>query len=189
MPDVADPASHDGLQAASSPIGCQVGAGLRQAIELACALQAPEFEADAWCTRGDAELALGRPQAAAAAFERAESLATTIGHGRRHHALAGRARVAMAQGDTANAMVHVEALLARRVGGETWYGADARLVLWTCHRVLAQAGDPRAPVLLADAHAELQARAATISDATLRASFLANVPHHRAIAAAWTAVS
>jgi hypothetical protein len=164
-------------------------AGLRQAIELACALQAPEFEADAWCTRGDADLALGRPQAAAAAFERAESLATTIGHGRRHHALAGRARVAMAQGDTANAMVHVEALLARRVGGETWYGADARLVLWTCHRVLAQAGDPRAPVLLADAHAELQARAATISDATLRASFLANVPHHRAIAAAWTAVS
>jgi hypothetical protein len=86
-------------------------------------------------------------------------------------------------------MVHVEALLARRVGGETWYGADTRLVLWTCHRVLAQAGDPRAPVLLADAHAELQARAATISDATLRASFLANVPHHRAIAAAWTAVS
>jgi class 3 adenylate cyclase/tetratricopeptide (TPR) repeat protein len=160
-----------------------------EAIELAGAIQAPEFEADAWCTRGDAELALGRPQAAEVAFERAESLATAIGHGRRHHALAGRARVALAQGDTASAMDLVEALLATRVSGDTWYGADARLLLWTCHRVLSQAGDPRAAELLAGAWAELQARAATISDAALRASFLASVPHHRAIANAWAAVS
>jgi class 3 adenylate cyclase/tetratricopeptide (TPR) repeat protein len=153
-----------------------------QAIELASALQAPDFEADAWCTRGEAELALGRLQAAQTAFERAESLATAIGHGRRHHALAGRARVALARGDMANAMEHVETLLARRNSGETWLGADARLVLWSCHLVLAQAGDPRAADLLASAQTALQARAATISDAALRASFLASVPHHRAIA-------
>ena len=159
--------------------------------KLASAMQAREFEADAWCTRGDAELALGHPQAAAAAFERAESLATTIGHGRRHHALAGRARVAHGAGRPIRRTRWCTSRLCSlgASAGETWYGADARLVLWTCHRLLAQAGDPRAPGLLADAQAELQARAATISDATLRASFLANVPHHRAIAAAWTAVS
>ncbi len=156
-----------------------------EATELAGAIQAREFEADAWCTRGDAEFALGRPQAAAVAFERAESLATAIGHGRRHQALAGRARVALEQGDLANAMGQVETLLARRAGGESWHGADARLVLCTCHQVLAQAGDPRAAELLASAHAELQARADTVSDAALRASFLNNVPHHRTIAEAW----
>jgi hypothetical protein len=160
-----------------------------EAIELAAATQAREFEADAWCTRGEAELALGRSEAAAAAFERAASLATEIGHGRRHQALAGRARVALAQGDTAASMGHVESLLARSVGGESWEGADARLVLWTCHLVLTRAGDPRAAALLADAHAELQARAATIGDAALRESFLVNVPHHRAIGAAWAARS
>ncbi len=160
-----------------------------EATELASAIEAPEFEADAWCTRGDAELAIGHLQAAEAAFERAESLATAIGHGRRHHALAGRARVALAQGDTSKAMDHVEALLTRRVDGKTWYGADARLVLWTCYRVLSQAGDPRAAELLASAQAELKARMATIRDPALRSSFLANVPHHRAIAKAWAAVS
>ena len=82
-----------------------------------------------------------------------------------------------------------DVLLARRASGETWHGADARLVLWTCHRVLACAGDPRAAEMLASAHAELQARAATISDATLRESFVGNVPHHRAIAHAWAAIS
>ena len=158
-----------------------------QAIELAAAIQAPEFEADAWCTRGDAELALGRLQAARSAFERAESLATPIGHGRRRHARAGRARVALAQGDTPSAVDHVENLLAQRAGGESWHGADARLVLWSCHQVLSRAGDARAAQLLESAHAELQARVATIGDATLRASFVANVPHHRAIAGAWAA--
>jgi tetratricopeptide (TPR) repeat protein len=158
-----------------------------EAIELAGAIQSPEFEADAWCTRGDAELALGRPRSAAEAFERAESLASAIGHGRRHAALAGRARTALALGDVAGAMGHAELLLSRRAGGETWHGADARLVLWTCHRVLAQAGDPRAAELLASAHAELQSRLATIGDAALRESFVASVPHHRAIVDAWAA--
>ena len=156
-----------------------------EAIELAGAIRAPDFGADAWCTRGDAELALGRPEAAAVAFERAESLATAIGHGNRHNALAGRVRVALARGDTAKAMDHVETLLVRRAGGESWNGADARLVLWTCYRFLAHTGDPRAAELLASAYAELQTRAATIGDSMLRASFLNSVPYHRAIAEVW----
>ena len=158
------------------------------AIEVTAAVQAREFEAGAWCRRGDAELALDRPRDAASAFERAESLAKEIGHGIRHAALAGRARAALAQGDAAGALRHVETLLGRRAAGETWHGTDARLVLWTCHRVLAQTDDPRAAELLASAHADLQDRAATIGDPALRASFVANVPHHRAIADAWAAL-
>ena len=157
------------------------------AIQASAAVQSPEFESTAWRWRGEALLALGRHADAVQAFERAEMLADSVGFGGRHDALAGRARVALAAGDIAMALAPVETLLARRAAGETWDGADARLVLWTCHLVLAHAGDPRAAALLADAHAELQARAATIGDAALRESFLANVPHHRAIGAAWAA--
>ena len=157
------------------------------AIEASAAVQSPEFESAGWRSRGDALLALARHDEAAQAFERAEALAESIGHGGRHDALAGRARVALAAGDLPAARAAVETLLARRAAGEAWEGADTRLVLWTCHLVLARAGDPRASSLLAEAHAELQARAATIGDAALRESFLVNVPHHRAIGAAWAA--
>ena len=63
-----------------------------------------------------------------------------------------------------------------------------RLVEWTCHRVLASAGDrgdPRAAEWLARAHDALQAQAATIADAALRQGFLCNIPVHREIVAAW----
>ena len=62
-----------------------------------------------------------------------------------------------------------------------------RLVEWTCHRVLASAGDPRAGEWLARAHTALQARAATITDAALRDGFLRNIPVHAQIVAAWAA--
>ncbi len=161
-----------------------------QAIAVSAAVQSPEFESSGWRSSGDALLALGRLDEAARAFERAETLADAVGHGGRHDALAGRARVALAAGDTATAVEHVALLLARRADGEAnWDGADARLILWVCHQVLAVAGDARAAALLDDAHAELQARAATIGDAALRESFLANVPHHKAITNAWAAAS
>ncbi len=48
-------------------------------------------------------------------------------------------------------------------------------------------GDARAAEVLADAHAQIQARAATITDTTLRNGFLCNIPSHRAIVAAWAA--
>ena len=81
----------------------------------------------------------------------------------------GRARVAQAQGELQKAMGHVEVLLARRASG----GGLAR------RRCPPRAAGPaigswpaqataRAAEILASAHAELQARAATISDAALR---------------------
>ncbi len=157
------------------------------AVDVAVAVQAADFEAGARFRVGDAELALGLHQAAAEAYAQAESLARAIGLGVQHDATAGRARAALAAGDVADAMVFVEALLAHRDGGGEFVGSELRRILFTCHQVLARAGDPRAAELLSAAHAELQARAATITDAGLRQSFLANVPHHREIVAAWAA--
>jgi hypothetical protein len=55
----------------------------------------------------------------------------------------------------------------------------------TCHQALARAGDPRAANWLARAHRALMAQAESLTDTTLRQGFLHNIPHHRAIVAAW----
>ena len=162
----------------------------RAALETAVAVHARDQEAAALCRVGDAELALGRHAPAAQAFASAHARASEIASPYRHDASAGLARVALAQGDTAAAMQALEPLLA--LGAKT--GADdnplegvefPRLVEWTCHRVLASAGDPRAAEWLARAHEALQAQAATIADAALRQGFLCNIPVHREIVAAW----
>ncbi len=56
----------------------------------------------------------------------------------------------------------------------------------TCQQVLAAARSPRASEFLERAHAILVERARALADGE-RASFLLNVPSHRAIVAAWAA--
>jgi len=161
------------------------------ALDIAVAVHARDQEAAALCRVGDAESALGRHAAATQAFAAAHARAAEIASPYRHDAAAGLARVALARGDTAAAMQALEPLLAR--GATT--GAEEnplegvefpRLVEWTCHRVLASAGDrARAAEWLARAHEALQAQAATISDAALRKGFLCGIPLHIEIVAAW----
>jgi len=162
----------------------------RVAVETAVAAHARDQEAAALCRVGDAELALGRHSSAAEAFTLAHARASEIASPYRHDASAGLARVALAKGDPDAAMHALESVLT--LGSNS--GADdnplegvefPRLVEWTCHRVLARAGDPRAAEWLARAYAALQARAATIADAELRQGFTCNIPVHREIAAAW----
>ena|SRR5688572_4975034 len=164
----------------------------RAAVETAVAVHARDQEVAALCRVGDAELALGRHMAAARAFESAHARASEIASPYRHDAAAGLARVALAQRDTGAAMQALASLVA--LGAKT--SADdnplsgvefPRLVEWTCHRVLKRANDPRAAEWLVRAHEALQAQAATITDAGLRQGFIRNIPHHREIAAAWTA--
>jgi class 3 adenylate cyclase len=158
----------------------------RSALEVAAAVKAPERAAVALCCVGDAELALGRSGPAAEAFEQAEAQARDIGHPFQFDALAGRARVALMRGDDAAALLHANDLLAHANSGGNFEGAESRrLIKLTCYRVLARAGDSRAAPLLADAYAELQSRAKTLTDAALRRSFLDNVPEHREIVSAW----
>ena len=67
----------------------------------------------ALCCLGDAELALGRHDAAKDAFDRALELGCKHGHATRHDARAGRARVALARGDLCQkALADVEELLS-----------------------------------------------------------------------------
>ena len=82
----------------------------------------------------------------------------------------------------------IEEPLAHLAAGGMLDGTEQpRLIQLIVHRVLAQAGDPRASEVLANAHAALQTVAATITDPTLRQSYLDNTPEHRGIEAAWVA--
>ncbi len=158
----------------------------QSALDIAIAVNDRLQEATALCWLGNAELALGRHESARLAFERSQSVALVIEHPQRQDAAAGLARVALARGDVAGALVHLEGLLADLASGGTLEGAEApRLIQLTCHRVLARAGDPRAAELLATAYRELQAKAATIADIALREHFLNEIPENREIVAAW----
>ncbi len=82
----------------------------------------------------------------------------------------------------------MQTLLTHLAAGGTLEGTDKRRIIQlTCHQVLARAGDPRAAELLAVAHADLEALAATIGDSALRQRFLNNVPAHREIERVWAA--
>ena len=158
------------------------------ALAITTAVQDRFLCANALCTIGEAELGLGHDGAAAGAFERAQALGEAMGHGIRFEATAGLARVALARGDVGGALTRVDRLLTDMAGGASLAGIDTLEVRLTCHHVLARAADARAAAVLATAHAELRARAATITDPALRHSFMNGVPVHRQIIAAWARV-
>ena len=159
----------------------------RQALDIVVAAQARDWEGIARLRLGDAEAALGQLAAARHAYREAYARALEIGSAWRHDASAGLARVALAAGDTAAALAALQPLLDHAVASGTLDGTDyPRLIELTCHQALARAGDPRAADWLTRAHGALIAQADSLTDATLRQGFLHNIPHHRAILAAWT---
>ncbi len=160
----------------------------RSASAIAVEVQALDFETFALLRAGNAELALGNFDAAAADLASAHALARKIAHPVQHEVTAALARVALAQGDVAIAMQRVETLLEHLTAGGTLDGTFLpRLIELTCHQALARAGDARAGAMLDHVFADLQAKAATITDGALRRGFLHNIPEHRDIVAAWQA--
>ena len=158
------------------------------ALDVAVTVQAKEFEALALWHVGNAELSNGRPVAAAAAFDSASAVSRSIDHLVQHDATASQARVALTQNDEVKALECVEALLPYIDSSEDRIGTESpRLVRLTCYRVLSRVGDSRAANVLVGAFANLQAIASTITDETLRHSFLNNIPEHHEIVAAWAA--
>jgi tetratricopeptide (TPR) repeat protein len=159
----------------------------QSALDISVAAEDPKTTAASLCCIGNAELALGRHEAAAAAFERARDVQSEMEHADTFDALVGLARVALAQGDVSAALLAVQEVMAHLTDGGKLEGSTApRLILLTCHQALARAGDARAAEMLARTHSELQARAATIADTALRESFINNIPEHREIVAAWS---
>ena len=98
----------------------------------------------------------------------------------------GLASVALAQGDSESqgrALAQIEEVLVELLREPPGVLAGV-LPLWAyavCLQVLQARHDPRGGQLQAAATAELQARAARISDPAARQSFLTNVPENRMI--------
>ena len=101
-------------------------------------------------------------------------------------AVGGLAEEALLRGDLAAALAHVERVLAGQAAGVSLDGTEEPMRLQlACWRVLHTAQDPRAAPLLQAAHLTLQERAARIADAARRQAYLHDVPHHRALVAAF----
>ncbi len=91
-------------------------------------------------------------------------------------AYAGLAELALVGKELAKAQTYVNTILEYLDAHPTQRGAPAALnAALAAYRVLSAQGDTRAQELLASAYAELQTRAARITDPALRRSFLENV--------------
>jgi tetratricopeptide (TPR) repeat protein len=130
---------------------------------------------------GHAELALGEPERARASFAESRELFEELGLPHLAiESIAGQALQTLSCGDVGTALGFVEEILIRQTAGASLSGTDEPLRIGlVCHQVLAAAGDSRAEAVLATACTELQSRAASISDPSLRRTFLEQVPWHR----------
>jgi tetratricopeptide (TPR) repeat protein len=131
---------------------------------------------------GHASVALGQLDGAAAAYEEALELRRDLDQS--HLATepqAGLARIALARGDHAAALAHVEDILGHLKTGSINGTNEPLRIYLTCYRVLQANHDPRADQILSAAHDLLQERASKIDDQKLRRSYLENVAAHREI--------
>jgi len=166
--------------------GAQAAALARSAVDVALATGIKDFELYTLTALGEAELASGQLDAAQDAFLRAQDLALQRKRPDEPDNVAGLARLALARGDVPEALRQVQRVLDQEAAtGVAHQARNQGRVNLVCYLVLARAVDPRAEAWLQRAHGQLLATAARISDEALREGFLANIPDHRAILAAW----
>ena len=158
----------------------------QQALELTTAVDEWPGRANAWIKLGHAQLGLGHLSEAAEAYQQALNIERRLEQFTlAMEALAGLARVALAQQDLSQAQAHVREVLAY-LESNTLEGAwEPFRVYLTCYQVLQAGQDPHAHALLETAYDLLQARAAKINDGAARRSFLENVSFHRDIVRAF----
>ena len=144
---------------------------------------------EAWLIvlQGDAQRTVGRLGDAADSYHRALAIYRETGRAKVPLELfAGLALVASALGEREEGLAHVARVEAEIDAGDDPNAAPG--LLWACHTVLAAAKSPRADDVLTRAHSVLTERAGLLDGAD-RATFLGNVPAHRAIMTAWAALS
>jgi hypothetical protein len=142
-------------------------------------------QAAAWDHIGHAHRAAIAWAPALAAFEKALALYELVDHASgRRTSLALMAEAHLECGNGPLALPLVEQVLSDVAQGDEREN-DILLAL-ICHRVFQALHDPRADRLLVEAHSALQARAARIEDATIRARVLGKISTHRAVAEAWS---
>jgi predicted ATPase/class 3 adenylate cyclase len=161
----------------------------KEATEIAERLKDRDLQAVLLGIRAHALAALGEWDEAAACYRESASIFREIGRPTMPpEPIAGLARLALARGDLAVARATIAEVVAHFDAGGSVDGTEDPLWIYlTCHDVLGAAGEARAVEFLRLAHSQLMDRAALLGDAE-RATFLGNVPSHRAIVAAWMAL-
>jgi len=146
-----------------------------------------DLEAAAMLPLGLAQTELGETGKARTALERSRDLFDeNSGPHLAMEPIAGLASLALIEGDMETAMEYVEIVLGYLENGGSLDGTEEPLrICWSLWNILQQAEDARAIGLLAGTYRQLQERAESISDKQMRRTFLSNVPHNRAIDAAW----
>jgi tetratricopeptide (TPR) repeat protein len=140
---------------------------------------------------GNGLLGLNLLPEAEAAFQRAVALKDEPGLAALAvEAVAGLIRVALTGQNREQALSYAEEILSYLGhGGSLDMMTEPLLVYLSCYQALHANNDARATSVLATAWQILQERAANITDAAVHDMFLKNVPHHRALGAAWRTVA
>jgi tetratricopeptide (TPR) repeat protein len=162
-----------------------------QYAEQGCALarHIGDRSAEAWSLTylGHSLLAQARLAEADAAYQAALDLRTQLGQAvLATEPAAGLARIALAGGDQQTAQKYLEIILPHLLTSSLQRTDEPIRVFLTGYLVLYAAKDPRAAEILETAYHLLQTRAASIPDENTRRSFLANIPHHAELLAAWS---
>jgi len=158
------------------------------AMRLGEELKDRDLQAVLRCVRGHAHAALGQWDEATECYQASLALFRELGRATMPpEPIAGLARIALARGDVDGAVTTIGEVIAHFDAGGSVDGTEDPIWIYlTCHQVLTATGSPRAVEFLQRAHALLSERAAPLGEAE-RASFLADVPTNRAVAAAWAA--
>ena len=155
----------------------------QQALKIVKEIGDPHSEALINLFLGHVLKELNQLTAARDAYQRALDYWQTLQQRTNKHieAMAGLARVSLAQKDKQQAQRYVEMILSH-LETNSLDGTDQPLRIYlTCFQTLNETEDPRAATLLKQAYSELQERAAKISNEEIRQSFLENVAAHREI--------
>ncbi|MFN2110447.1 MAG: ATP-binding protein [Anaerolineae bacterium] len=157
-----------------------------EALHLAQETEDHQVEGDALTFMGHALWELGRWDEATEAYRQAHVLLTELGEGQLAlDPLAGLARSALEQGDTAQALRNVEKIL-RDLDTLLLNGSEEFLrIHLNCWHVLHALRDRRANDVLDTAHRALQRRVAKISDPEMQRVFLEDIHLHREIVQAY----
>ncbi len=161
----------------------------RQALQIAQELNDRNLQALALTHLGHALVALEQLADATAAYRQALDLRQALEQPNQAlEPLAGLARVALIQGDQAQASRHAADLLHHLERGSVDGTDEPFRIYLTCYEILQAQHDPQAVALLEQAYHLLREQAERLDDAAAQQAFLEQVPTHRALVAAWQQV-